>query len=135
MDTWEEKREESCKHCMHVEEEEGVRRHGGTGVVEGISDKLEHRRGVKRVRRNTVDESSEKEWEKLSSWASQTSQPTSIPQGALEHFVSGLLLILHAPLAFVLSTFPSVLSGSRLLLSPSPAPLWGSMLVPANTGG
>lgn len=30
MDAWEEMREESCKQCMHGEEEEGVRRQGGT---------------------------------------------------------------------------------------------------------
>lgn len=105
------------------------------GVTEGISEELEHCRGVKRARRSIVEESSEGEWEKLSSWASQTSQPTSIPHGALECFVSGLLLIVHAPFMFVLSTFRSVLSGSRLLHSPSPAPLRGCVLVPANTGG
>lgn len=32
MDTWEEKREESCKEYMDGEEEEGVTRHGGNKV-------------------------------------------------------------------------------------------------------
>lgn len=39
-------------------------------VMERISKELEHCRGLKRARRNMVDESSEEEWEKLSRWAS-----------------------------------------------------------------
>lgn len=45
-------------------------------VMEEFPEELKHHKGVKRDRRNMVGESSEEEWEKLSSWASQTSQPT-----------------------------------------------------------
>jgi len=101
----------------------------------GISEELERYSGVKRARRNTVDESNEEEWGKLNSWALQTSQLTSVTHGALECFVSGLLLVVYTPFTFVLSTFQSALSGSRLLHRPPPAPRRGSMLVPAKMGG
>lgn len=114
MDLW----EESCKQRMHGGEEEGVRRQS-MGVMEGISEELEYCRGVKRARRNMVDESSEDKWEKLSSWASQTSQPTSIPHRALFQ-VSCLLYMLPSHLSSpsfkVFSVAPGYWS------CPSPAP-------------
>lgn len=71
--------------------------------------------------RGTGDESREEECEKLSNWASRTSQPTPVPHRALERVVPGLLHIL--PVAFTLACSAvqsGVLRGSRLLPSSSP---------------
>lgn len=81
--------------------------------------------------RDTGDESGEEECEKLSNWASRTSQPTPVPHRALECAVSGLLHILQV--AFVSALlFKVVCSGAP---GCSPAPPQGHTLVPASTGG
>lgn len=83
-----------------------------------------------------MDESSEEEREKLSGWVSQTSQPTTRTSrgfGVLSYTLScssyTLRSCLSSPPFKVCSVAPSYSPG------PSPAPLQGSMLVPANAGG
>lgn len=77
--------------------------------------------------RGTGDESREEECEKLSNWASQTSQPTPVPHRALESVVPGLLHILQVAFTLACSAVHSaVLRGSRLLPSSSPGPHAGT---------